>query len=150
MTTPAKLSALFLFLLFCISACVGTQQSTIGDGKVDEVEAASIRVAVGLAFAARPDTIAPAYAVTTALLAGMKAGAVVELPNLDGIIAKEVALLKLDPLTAANFDDLITLVKAKIKAQVTLPNLPDTQKMVVVKQVVEIVQQSAALRLGIK
>jgi hypothetical protein len=143
-----KKIAYLLLPLLMLFGCSG--KSTIGDGQVDEVEAASIRVAVGMAFQARPDTIAPAYAVSTALLAGMKVGAAVELPSLDGIIAKEVALLKLDPLTAANFDDLITLVKAKIKAQVALPNLPDIQKMVVVKQVVEIVQQSAAVRLGIK
>jgi hypothetical protein len=136
--------------LFLSASCTSTNQSTLGDGKVDEVEAASIRLAVGMSFSARPDTVAPAYAVSTALLGIMKPGAAVDLPELDGIIAHEVERLNLDPLDAANFDDLISLVKAKIREQVTLPNVPDAQKLIVVRQVVEIVKQSAAVRLGIK
>jgi hypothetical protein len=149
-----KIFLLNLFLILGLTGvtlygCAGT--STVGDGKVDAVEAASIQVAVGVAMRARPDTIAPAYAISTALLGVLQTGSAIELPNMDTAIAREVDKLDLDPLTRANFNDLIVLVKAKVEAKIpNLPNLSIGERKVIIVEVLKIVQQSAAVRLGIK
>lgn len=143
------------FCLFQLAACGSTGstgstgQSTLGNGKVDPTEAAALRVAVGLAFTARPDTIAPSYAVSTAILAGLDVagGQAVPLSAIDGLIGQETAKLKLDPLTQQSFNDLILLVKAKVLEQLST-NTDVAARMVVVRDLVTIVQQTAAARLG--
>ena len=58
-----------------MAGCSPQGDSTLGNGKVDLVEAATIRVAVGMAFTARPDTVVPAYRVATGLLVVLDADA---------------------------------------------------------------------------
>ena len=67
------LAVIFVAIISIISGCANTSK-TLGDGKIDAVESASINVAVGVAFSAKPETIVPAYAVTTALLQIMSMG----------------------------------------------------------------------------
>ncbi len=124
--------------------------STLGNGKVDAVEAATLRVAVGLAFTARPDTVAPAYAVSTALLAGLSADYVALPQAVDGIIKRETDRLNLDPATLAAFDDLLLLIKAEITQRISADAVDDPGKRVMVRDLVAIVQETAAARLGIK
>ena len=132
------------------SACTGPDgTTTLGNGKVDPVEAASLRVAVGLAFTARPDAIAPAYAVSTAILAVLPDGAsAVPVSEIDNVIADQTAKLKLDPVTLQSFNDLVALAKAQITEQLG-SQTPTSQAVVVVRDVVTIIQQTAAARLGL-
>lgn len=143
-----------MFLTLTASSCsngTGIGGTSIGDGKVDAVEAAELRVAVGLSFNARPDLIAPSYAVSTAILTGMMLTdkSISTIPQIDEIIAKETAKLKLDPLTQQSFNDLIALIKVKVVEQMGTVKIPDSNKMVVIHDIVFIIQQTSAARLGI-
>lgn len=138
-----------LYGLFGCAAPAGSA-STLGNGKVDAVEAATLRVAVGLAFTARPDTVAPAYAVSTALLAGLSADYVALPAAVDGIISRETERLNLDPATLASFGDLLLLIKAEITQRISVDAVDDPGKRVMVRELVAIVQETAAARLGIK
>ena len=140
---------LIVFFAIGLTACKEEGSSTLGNGRVDPGEAAALRVAVGLAFTARPDTVAPAYAVSTAVLAVLGDGSTpVPLDSIDGLIGKETAKLKLAPATLQSFNDLILLVKAQVTQQLgTNADIKNT--LVVVHDVVQVVQQTAAARLGI-
>ncbi|WP_157470086.1 hypothetical protein [Desulfobulbus elongatus] len=124
-------------------------QSTLGNGQIDAVEAATIRVAVGLAMAAKPETIAPAYAVSTALLAILadESGAVASVAMIRDAVAGETAKLDLDPVTAASFTDLVGLIEARIAEQLAAADIPSSGRMVVIREVIRIVQEAAAARL---
>lgn len=144
---------LAIFTAMIVGACAGPGpdgKSTFGDGKVDQVEAASIRVAVGLALGAKPEAVAPSYAVSTAVLALMPAGGgePVDVSLIDAAIAKETGKLNLDHLTRQSFDDLVLLARAKIVEQIGAKT-EVSAKLVVVREVVAIIQQSAAARLGV-
>lgn len=143
---------LFIMLLLALYGLYGctNSTSTLGNGKVDAVEAATLRVAVGLAFTARPDTVAPAYAVSTALLAGLSADYVALPAAVDGIISRETERLNLDPATLASFGDLLLLIKAEITQRISVDAVDDPGKRVMVRELVAIVQETAAARLGIK
>ena len=142
------------FFAIGLTACneAGTGKSTLGNGKVDPIEAAALRVVVGMAFTARPDTIIPAHAVSTAILATMDAGsgtgAAVPLSAIDGVIAEQTAKLHLDPASLQSFNDLVLLVKAQVAQQLGA-NADIAQTLVVAHDVVLVVQQTAAARLGI-
>ena len=138
---------LLIGLCFGLGACGSQTSTTLGNGKVDPTEAAALRVAVGLAFTARPTAVAPAYAVSTAILAGLADGQAVPLDAIDGAIAQETAKLKLDPATLQSFNDLILLAKAEITQKLST-DTDATARQVVVRDVVTIVQQTAAARLG--
>lgn len=135
-------------LVGCIESGDGINGTTIGDGKVDAVEAAEIRLAVGLAFAGHPEIVAPTYGIATAILAATGDQGAVDAAVIDGVIGREVAKLGLDPVTLQSFNDLVALAKAKIMAH--LPDQADrTGRLVVVRDVVEIIRQAAAARMGI-
>ena len=139
---------LIVFFAIGLTACKEEGSSTLGNGRVDPGEAAALRVAVGLAFTARPDTVAPAYAVSTAVLAVLGDGSTpVPLDSIDGLIGKETAKLKLAPATLQSFNDLILLAKAEITQKLST-DTDATARQVVVRDVVTIVQQTAAARLG--
>jgi len=138
--------------LLCLSGCSGSNgRSTLGNGQVDQVEAATIRVAVGLAFTARPDTLAPAYAVSTALLAvlAQDTGETILAVAIDTALTAKLDELHLDAATKASVQDLALLVKAQTLAQLGSVNLAAAEKKVVVREVIAIVQQTAAARLGV-
>lgn len=135
-----------LFLLGFLSACA-TQGGTIGDGYIDEVESAGIRVAVGLAMTAMPETIVPAEYVSKALLAVMEGDEIVTLDFLDNMLYQEIGKLDLTPVERASFSELVSLAKAKIKSEISV-NIPDPgQRLVVVRTVVQIIYDAAHARL---
>lgn len=150
------LTDLFVAMMICLAvmltACSGTGPggSTLGDGQVDQVEAASIRVAVGLALTAKPEAVVPAYGVSTAVLAILPPGegAEVDVSLIDGVIANEVDKLNLDPLTRQSFNDLVALARAEVTKQLSA-GLQGNQRLVVVRDIVAIIQQSAAARLEV-
>lgn len=129
----------------------GGNQSTLGDGKVDQVEAATIRVAVGLAFTARPDTVAPAYAASTAILAllDQNTGETVAASAIDTALSAKLEELNLDAATKQSVMDLVLLIKAKTMEQLDAADLTDDKEVVVIRDVVAIVQETAAARMGV-
>lgn len=139
-----------LITLFCsvlfLSACNPNGGSSIGDGKVDIVEAAVIQVAVGAAMSAKPELIAPSYAVSTALLTMLDASTITSPSMLETVLGKEIDKLNLDPLTRQSVLDLVALIKAKIVQELNLTDAPNT-KMIVLKQIVQIVHDTAAARI---
>lgn len=136
--------ALLIAFSLALFGCTG--KTTIGDGKIDEVEEASLRLAVGMAMSARPETVVPAYAVSGALLQmmGWASGDVVVVDYLDQAIGKEVEKLTIDKSSKQSFFDLVTLVKAKVKSDIPVES---SQKIVIVKQVLFVVNESAKARM---
>ncbi len=144
----------FMMLLFALSVsfgCSGPSASNIGNGQIDQVEAATIRVAVGLAFTARPDTVAPAYAASTAILALLdeETGETALASAIDTALTAKLDELNLDAATRQSVVDLALLIKAQILEQLGTANVGASEKKVVVREVVAIVQQTAAARLGV-
>ncbi len=141
-------TVLMLSTMLILNASAGGQ-STIGNGKVDLVEAATIQVAVGLAFSAKPQTVVPAYAVTTALLKIMSNDTEQVQPSMIKIlVVKELEKLKLDKLTMLSMIDLMNLVEAEIKTKIDI-QVQDSNKMVIIKQVIQIIHDSSEVRIGI-
>lgn len=145
------LIALFVAAALCLTGCGGcsSENSTIGDGQVDAVEAATIQVAVGLAMTAAPETIAPAYAVSTGLLALLDGQQLVTLAGLDGAIAEKINQLELSQVERQSAFDLVTLIRAKLRSKLDAAGVPEADRFVVVQAVVQIVHDSAAARLGV-
>lgn len=137
-----------LFALLFITACSGTT-STIGDGQVDEVEAAVLRVAVGAAMSAAPEAVAPAYAVSTALLAKIDGDDFVTLDLLSTNLDSRIAALDLSFAERQSVMDLVSLVKARIKSELKLSDKAEAQKLIVVRQIIQIVRDSSVARLGV-
>jgi len=138
-----------LLLLVTVVACFGPKgANTLGDGKMDAVEAATVRVAVGLAFSAQPETIAPAYAVATAVLAVLAdTKEPVPASVIDRVIGAQLDDLNLDSATRQSFNDLVLLIQAKILEQLGAgPEI--SNKVVVIRDIVAIVRETAAARLG--
>ena len=142
---------LLIHIVFLFGCSGKANQPTLGDGQIDQVESAALQVAVGLAFTARPDTIAPAYAVSTALLATLdQANAETALASaIDKAMEAKMAELNLDALTRQSVLDLAALIKAKTMEQIGGSDLIPSEKKVVIHDVLAIVQQAAATRMGV-
>lgn len=137
---------LLFLLVFCMTAagCNGVS-SSVGDGKVDAVEAATIRLAVGAAMSAKPETIVPAYAVTKTLLAVMDGSEAVQVRDLESALDERIDNLHLTPLERQSVSDLVTLVRANITDRIS--GIAPDLKLVVVRAVIEIVHETAYARL---
>ena len=145
------LIALVLAVLIAFSwGCSQQGESTIGNGKVDLVEAATIRVAVGLAFSARPDTVEPAYRVATGLLVVLDADAdkTALAKTIQTALAEETKKLHLDAATAASFADLVALIEAQIMEKLNASPVTSSQKAVILRDVLTIVRDTAAARMA--
>lgn len=136
-----KIIALLMMILMTGCATVDI------DGQVDPTETAMIRVAVGMAMTAEPDTVLPAYAVSTALLAIMDGTEITSFDTLDKAVDKEINDLALTTAERASFMELVTLVKARIIQQLNLPGLDATQQLVIVKNVIQIVRDASMVRI---
>lgn len=135
---------LVLVALLCmIAGCVTTN---VGDGQVDAVEAATIRLAVGAAMAAKPETVIPAYAVTKTVLAIMDSGEAVQVKDLEAAVEKQIGTLNLTPLEKQSVSDLVALVRANIQGHIS--GIAPDLRMVMIRAVIEIVHDSAAMRLN--
>jgi len=136
---------LFMVMLcFMLAGCNGVS-SNVGDGQVDAVEAATIRLAVGAAMSAKPETIVPAYAVTKTLLAVMDGAEAVQVRDLESALDERIDNLNLTPLEKQSVSDLVTLVRANITERVS--GIAPDLKLVVVRAVIEIVHETASARL---
>lgn len=140
----------FVAALAVMAGCSPQGDSTLGNGKVDLVEAATIRVAVGMAFTARPDTVVPAYRVATGLLVVLDADAdkTALAKTIKTALAEETAKLHLDAATASAFTDLVGLIEAQLLQQLNAPEVSTSQKAVILRDVLTIVRDAAADRMG--
>jgi len=134
-----------LLALLILTGCAGTAK--VQDGKLDPVEAATIRVAVGAAMSAYPKAIPASYAVSTALLVGLSGDYVSLAPAVDLIIEREVAQLNLDAPTKASFNDLVALIRARLMQQLQIEGVDAAGQKVMVRELVLIVQESAKARM---
>lgn len=142
---------LLMCVVVALQGCAADGTSTIGDGKIDPVEAATIQLVVGVTMANYPDTIMPAFQVTSALMALKTSDAegIIALSVLDAALAKETAKLNLDPLTLQSFNELVVLVKANLAQLLDAQGLLDEEKLVMAWQVVDIVNATAKSRIGL-
>ena len=138
--------ATLIALLF--SGCQSTG-GNIGDGRVDAVEAAAIRVAVGAVMTASPEVIAPAYAVSSILIRRLDGSEIATLDDMSAALKNATDELGLIGAERASFLELAGLVRAKIISDLNLPDMDAGQKLVVIRSVVEIVQAAAAMRIGL-
>jgi len=140
-----------LVLAVLLGGCTDTQIGTIGNGKVDVIEAGLIRAAVEGALTARPDAAAPAYAAATAILAALPEGESEETAlavSLDDALAAKLAELHMEPATEAVVLDLAAWVRALLLAQLRAADLVPEDKRVVIRDVVSIVRDVAAAHMG--
>lgn len=136
--------------LALMAGCSPQGDSTLGNGKVDLVEAATIRVAVGMAFTARPDTVVPAYRVATGLLVVLDADSdkTTLAKTIKTALAEETAKLHLDAATASAFTDLVGLIEAQLVQELNASAVSSSQKAVILRDVLTIVRDAAADRMG--
>lgn len=129
-----------------LSGCAGCK---VGDGKVDVVEAGVIRVAVGLAMSSRPESVRPAYAVSTALLKVINPDYVSEASAFDLALVRELDALGLSGPERLAFMDLVAAIRGIIIDQLKSP--PNTEsRLVVIAEVLQIVRESAASRIALE
>jgi uncharacterized protein YceK len=135
------------FVLMLIIVLLAGCSTVTLDGDIDPVESAAIRVAVGLAMSASPQTVLPAYAVSTALLAILEGSETAPLDTFDAAINAEADKLELTDMERASFDELIKLVRAETMRRLNLPEIDTEQKLVIVKTVIQIVREAALARI---
>lgn len=132
----AVLSILFILLA---NGCK-ENVTTIGNGKVDVIEAATIQVAVDLALTSHPEAVEPAYKVSSELLKVLSSEAVI--PSMLGsVLDKELGKLQLDPQTLVILSSLIETIESGIKAEIGTSS--NASKILVIRQVVQIVNNTA-------
>lgn len=141
----------FLTYLLVLAAfvlmVVGCVTDNVGDGRVDQVEAATIRLAVGAAMSAKPEAVVPAYAVTKTLLAVMDGSEAVQVADLETALDEKIGDLDLTDMERQSVTDLAALVRANIQERIA--GIGEGRRMVVVKAVIEIVHEAAAARLDL-
>lgn len=140
-----------LFLVLCVfmfslSACTQTGTSTIGNGKIDTLEMATIQIAVGLAMNQKPETVIPSYLVTNELLA-LDANKVASFDDYNLIVQKQIDSLNLDPMTKASALDLYMVVKEIIVSTLNKQGISEDQKYIVMMDIVKVINKSAKIRL---
>jgi len=128
------------------SGCVATNNTTIGNGRVDALETATLKVAIGLAMSEKPEAIKPAYEVTSALL-GLTKNNIAILSDTDSVIALELNKLELDPMTKASVMELAALTKEYIITILNGEGIPTDQRYVVAIDLIKIVNEAAKTRL---
>ena len=129
-----------------LSGCAGCK---VGDGKVDIVEAGLIRVAVGVAMSSRPESVRPAYEVSTALLKVISPDYVSEASVNDLAIDRELDEIGLSGPERLAFMDLVALIRGIIIDQLKSSKTEGSRR-VMLYDVLRIVRESAAARLALE
>lgn len=129
-----------------LSGCAGCK---VGDGKVDIVEAGLIRVAVGVAMSSRPESVRPAYEVSTALLKVISPDYVSEASVIDLAIDRELDEIGLSGPERLAFMDLVALIRGIIIDQLKSSKTEGSRR-VMLYDVLRIVRESAAARLALE
>jgi len=131
------------------SGCAGKGGLITIDGQVDAVEQSIINLAVGGALTAMPQAIAPAYAVSTALLGQMDNESVL-LADLDGTVQEKIDKLELTANEKLSAVELYNVIKAKTVNELEVKGVVDPgRKLVIIKAVIRAVKKASAARLGV-
>lgn len=133
-------------LLFLMAGCAGSQ-SNIGDGKFDPKEQAYFKLAVGVAMTARPETAPAVYVISEAVLKVIEPRNVSSNEVLEGVIDYEVEKLKLTPGAKLVLLDLVNLLKVEMFSVLDTENINIDDRLVVVKQMLQIINESARARI---
>jgi hypothetical protein len=146
MKTPNIIGLLALLFCVAIMACMVTG-CKVGNGKVDPIEGAVFSLAVGAALNAKPELVTPAAAVSGALLDVMSDETTVDLDNVDAVIGAELSNLNLTPTVEAAFTDLVTDIRDRIIDRVRESGGTAAQAVVVVRDLVQIVNDVSTARI---
>ena len=105
-------------LLLLLSACSTSKPNTIGNGVVDPVEEATLRLSISLAFDSYPVAVEPAYIVSSVLLSKLNDTEMDDaalLNTVDTVVKDKTKELNLTNSDKAAFNLLIIIVKERIK-----------------------------------
>ena len=136
-------------LLLLLSACSTSKPNTIGNGVVDPVEEATLRLSISLAFDSYPVAVEPAYIVSSVLLSKLndtEMDDAVLLNTVDAVVKDKTKELDLKNSDKAAFNLLIIIVKEKIKELINVEKIPENQRVVVIKDLIKIVNEVAKAR----
>ena len=136
-------------LLLLLSACSTSKPNTIGNGVVDPVEEATLRLSISLAFDSYPVAVEPAYIVSSVLLSKLndtEMNNAALLNTVDVIVKDKTKELNLKDSDKAAFNLLVIIVKEKIKELINVEKIPESQRVVVIKDLIKIVNEVAKAR----
>ena len=136
-------------LLLLLSACSSSKPNTIGNGVVDPVEEATLRLSISLAFDSYPVAVEPAYIVSSVLLSKLndtEMDDAVLLNTVDAVVKDKTEELNLKNSDKAAFNLLIIIVKEKIKEIINVEKIQESQRVVVIKDLTKIVNEVAKAR----
>lgn len=136
-------------LLLLLSACSSSKPNTVGNGVVDPVEEATLRLSISLAFDSYPVAVGPAYIVSSVLLSKLndtEMDDAVLLNTVDAVVKDKTKELDLKNSDKAAFNLLIIIVKEKIKELINVEKIPESQRVVVIKDLIKIVNEVAKAR----
>ena len=111
-----------------LSGCAGCK---VGDGKVDVVEAGMIRVAVGVAMSSLPESVRPAYAVSTELLKVVGTDYVTDASAIDLAIDRELDAIGLSGQERLAFMDLVAAIRGIIIDQIKSSPTAESRRVVI-------------------
>lgn len=136
-------------LLLLLSACSSSKPNTIGDGVVDPIEEATLRLSISLAFDSYPVAVEPAYIVSSVLLSKLNDTEMDDaalLNTVDAVVKDKTKELNLKNSDKAAFNLLIIIVKERIKEIINVEKIPESQRVVVIKDLIKIVNEVAKAR----
>ena len=136
-------------LLLLLSACSTSKPNTIGNGVVDPIEEATLRLSISLAFDSYPVAVEPAYIVSSVLLSKLNDTEMDDaalLNTVDAVVKDKTKKLNLKNSDKAAFNLLIIIVKEKIKEIINVEKIPESQRVVVIKDLIKIVNEVAKAR----
>ena len=136
-------------LLLLLSACSSSKPNTIGDGVVDPVEEATLRLSISLAFDSYPVAVEPAYIVSSVLLSKLNDTEMDDaalLNTVDAVVKDKTKELNLKNSDKAAFNLLIIIVKERIKEIINVEKISESQRVVVIKDLIKIVNEVAKAR----
>ena len=136
-------------LLLLLSACSTSKPNTIGNGVVDPVEEATLRLSISLAFDSYPVAVEPAYIVSSVLLSKLNDTEMDDaalLSTVDVVVKDKTKELNLKNSDKPAFNLLIIIVKERIKELINVEKIPESQRVVVIKDLIKIVNEVAKAR----
>ena len=136
-------------LLLLLSACSTSKPNTIGNGVVDPVEEATLRLSISLAFDSYPVAVEPAYIVSSVLLSKLNDTEMDDaalLNTVDVVVKDKTKELNLKNSDKAAFNLLIIIVKERIKEIINVEKIQESQRVVVIKDLIKIVNEVAKAR----
>ena len=136
-------------LLLLLSACSISKPNTIGNGVVDPVEEATLRLSISLAFDSYPVAVEPAYIVSSVLLSKLNDTEMDDaalLNTVDAVVKDKTKELNLKNSDKAAFNLLIIIVKERIKEIINVEKISENQRVVVIKDLIKIVNEVAKAR----